>query len=141
MTIVMVFGTFDIIHPGHLYILKEARRYGNKLIVVVARDKTVIELKGKSPLNNEKERLKKIHNLPMVDHAILGSKKNKFSLIKKIKPDVICLGYDQHSFTEELDKVLKKINLHVKIVRLKAYKEHQYKSSIIRESMQNHSAL
>jgi FAD synthetase len=138
MTTVMVFGTFDILHPGHLYLIREAKRYGDKLFAVIARDTTVIELKGKAPAHNERERLKKVHSLPFVNHAILGSKKNRFSLIEKIRPDILCLGYDQHYFTEELDKELKKINLTAKIIRLKAYKENRYKSSLIRESMQHH---
>jgi len=138
MVTVMVFGTFDILHPGHLYFLKEAKHHGDKLFVVVARDTTVKELKGKVPVHDERVRLKKINSLPFVDHAILGDKKNKFALIEKIRPDIICLGYDQHHFTQKLTKELKKINLHAKIIRLKAYKEHIYKSSIIRVSMQHH---
>ena len=55
---VMVFGTFDILHPGHLNFFKQAREFGNFLIAVIARDKTVLKIKGRLPKNNEKKRLK-----------------------------------------------------------------------------------
>ncbi|MHA1679090.1 MAG: adenylyltransferase/cytidyltransferase family protein, partial [Promethearchaeota archaeon] len=57
---VLCFGTFDILHPGHVSFLKQARKYGNYLVVVVARDENVKKIKGKYPLDNE---LKRIENL------------------------------------------------------------------------------
>ena len=56
---VIVFGTFDIFHPGHEYFLKKSKRFGEELTVVVARDKTVYEVKKRYSLNNEEEREKK----------------------------------------------------------------------------------
>ena len=53
---VMVFGSFDILHQGHLYFLNEARRFGEELIVVIARDETILKVKGHKPKYNEKER-------------------------------------------------------------------------------------
>ncbi len=47
MTTVMCFGTFDILHPGHLYFLRECEKYGDELIVVIARDATVEKVKEK----------------------------------------------------------------------------------------------
>jgi len=125
---VMVFGTFDIIHPGHLNFLRQAKRYG-KLIVIISRDETVKELKGRAPIHNENQRLKKIRKLDIAEQVILGSIKSKYELIKKIKPDVICLGYDQRYFIDRLKEKLKDFNLKTKIVRLKPYKEGIYKSS------------
>lgn len=135
MNKVMVFGTFDIYHPGHLYFLKQAKKHGDLLFVVVSRDDTVKKLKGQSPLHNEKERLKKVQSLPFVDCAVLGSTKDKFSILAKIKPDIICLGYDQYYFTENLEEELKKRGIKTKIIRLKAYKEHLYKSSKLRKTI------
>jgi len=124
----MAFGTFDILHPGHINFLKQAKKYGN-LIVVIARDKTVKEVKGKLSKYGEKERLKAILSLNLTHKVILGSLKDKYAAIKKYKPDVISLGYDQKHFTEQLEIKLKELNLKTKIVRLKSYKPEIYKSS------------
>jgi len=118
---VMVFGTFDVLHKGHLNFFKQGRKYGDYLIAVVARDKTVKEIKGRFPRNNEKKRLQKVKRY--ADKAVLGYIKNKYKVISRFKPDVICLGYDQKEFI----KGLKRFNIKVK--RLKAYKPHKYKSS------------
>jgi len=128
MKTVMAFGTFDILHPGHINFLKQAKKYGN-LIVVIARDKTVREVKGKLPKYGEKERLKAILSLNLTNKTILGSLRDKYMAIKKYKPDVIALGYDQTHFTEQLVIKLKELDLKTKIVRLKSYKPEIYKSS------------
>ena len=127
---VLVFGTFDKLHPGHLYFLKNAKKYG-QLFVVVSRDRTVEKLKGKKPRQNERERLKAIKKLKIAQRVILGSLKDKYQVIKKIKPDIICLGYDQKFFVKDLPKKLKMFNLKTKIIRLKPYKPEIYKSSKI----------
>lgn len=122
---VMVFGTFDIIHPGHRNLFKQAREYGDYLIVVAARDKTVLKVKGKLPVNNEKIRLDNIIKSNLADKAVLGDLKDKYKKIKDLKPDIVCLGYDQKYFIGGLS------NLNIKIVKLKSYKPNIYKSSKI----------
>jgi cytidyltransferase-like protein len=118
---VMVFGTFDILHKGHLNYFSQARKYGDKLICVVSRDKNVVLIKDKKPRNNEKIRLNNVKN--HVEKVVLGYIKNKYSVIIKYKPDVICLGYDQKASI----KNLKQFN--IPIIRLKSYKPQKYKSS------------
>jgi len=131
MTKVMVFGTFDILHPGHLNLFRQAKRLGDELIVVVARDKTVEEVKGKKPMYDEKSRLKKVQCSVMVNKAVLGREDDKYSLIEEIKPDAICLGYDQDSFTSSLPEELIKRGLKAKIVRVTKYKD--YSSSVLKD--------
>jgi FAD synthetase len=132
---VLVFGTFDIFHKGHEYFFKEARKYGEKLVVVVARDKTVLDVKSRRALNTEKDRLKIIKNSNFADEVFLGSLGDKYKIIKKIKPDVICLGYDQNKFTDKLKSELLKMHMgEVGVVRLKSYKPEIYKSSKMREN-------
>jgi len=128
MTKVLAFGTFDILHMGHLYFLKKAKEHGN-LVVVIGRDETVKEVKTRPPLNNEKKRLNKIKKLKFVDKAVLGNLKDKYKIIEKIRPQIICLGYDQNSFTKNLRKELNKRKIKAKIIRLKPYKTCLYKSS------------
>ena len=125
----MVFGCFDIIHPGHLYFLKKAKSLGDKLIVVVARDSTIRKVKKKEPMYNEKERLEHLRELKCVNKAILGDKEDKYKVIEEFKPDIICLGYDQKIFVNKLKDELKKRNIKADIIRIGPYKEHIYKSS------------
>lgn len=122
----MVFGTFDLLHPGHLFMLNKAKKLGYYLIVIIARDKTVTEIKGKQPVNSELKRLRNIKKLGLANFVKLGNiGANKYSAITKFKPNIVALGYDQKNFTNQLIKNFPK----TKIVRLKSYKPHIYKSS------------
>lgn len=124
---VMCFGTFDKLHPGHLSYLKQAKEFGDYLIVVVGRDKRVEKLKGKTPSENEEERRKNLNNANIADEVILGSLENRYKVIQDKKPDVICLGYDQKADLGKLKEIFKG-----KIIRLKPYKQDIYKSSRIK---------
>ena len=127
---VMAFGTFDIFHNGHENFLKQAKKHGDYLIIIIARDKTVLKIKNKLPRNNEKKRLKRIGESKLADKIILGNLNDKYKIIEKYKPNIICLGYDQQAFTESLEKKLKEYNLlKTKIIRLKSYCPEKYKSS------------
>lgn len=129
MTKVIIFGSFDLIHKGHIYFFKEAKRLGKELIVIIARDKTIEKVKNKPPLYNEKQRLKHVQDIGIPDKVLLGNKENPYKIIKDIKPDIIALGYDQDSFTSRLKQELKKLNLNPKVIRIKSYKPEIYKSS------------
>lgn len=122
---VVVFGVFDLLHPGHLYFLRQARKHGDHLTVVVTRDARVVHEKKRKPVFNERERLKMIRALCMVNHAVLGDKVGEWKILKKLKPDVICVGYDQNA------EWIKKCGLAKlpKIVRIKPFQQHKYKSS------------
>ena len=121
---VMCFGTFDKLHPGHLSYLKQAKKHGDYLIVIVARDRNVLKIKKRDPKENEKERLKNIKKIDEVDKALLGEIKNKYNIVKKLKPDILCLGYDQRVNEDELRGAFKG-----KILRMRPYREDVYKSS------------
>lgn len=130
MTKVMCFGTFDILHPGHLSYFRQARKYGDELIVVIARDKNV---RKKRLIFNEKERRQIVHGLKIVDRTVLGNIKDSFKIIEQIKPGIICLGYDHQIKEKTLRKELKKRNLSPQIERAKAYHPEKFKSSKIKE--------
>ena len=127
---VLIFGTFDILHQGHVHMFDQARKYGNYLIAIIARDKTLKET-GKKPSQTEQERKKKVAQY--VDKALLGNIKDKMAKIKLIKPDVIALGYDQELFIDQMKKTLKKHKLKTKVVKLTPHKAHIYKSSLLRK--------
>ena len=126
---VMVFGTFDILHPGHIDFLRQARKHGDYLVVSLAREKFIKKIKGHSATHSEPERKKLLESLKLVDKAVLGSKTDYLGHIIKHKPHVIALGYDQKAFTQGLQRKLAARGHKVKIVRLKPYKKHLYKSS------------
>lgn len=122
---VLVFGTFDGLHPGHLYFLRQAKKFGNYLTAVVARDNNVLALKGHCPRQNERMRLRNIQKSKIVNQAILGYKdyRRRSRIIALVKPQIICLGYDQPNIRLKNNKI--------KIVRLQPYKKEKYKSSIL----------
>jgi len=130
---IMVFGTFDVLHKGHLDFFKQARSLSASpyLIVSVARDVNVKRIKGFGPKNCESSRLKAIQNCPLVDEALLGGERAYLTHILAEKPAIIALGYDQKAYTKDLKSVLAKKGLGVKIARLKPFKPHLYKSSLI----------
>lgn len=133
MKTVMIFGTFDLLHKGHIDFFKQARKYGDYLIIAVARDKTVKKIKSRKPHYDEKQRLDAVK--PYADKAVLGYLEDKYKNIEKYKPDVICLGYDQKDFTEKLEKELKKRDIKSKIIRLNPYKPDIYKSSKLKKEI------
>lgn len=134
----MTFGTFDIFHKGHKSFLKQAGKFGDYLIVVVARDKTVKRYKIQDTRNKEQKRVKILNNSGLVDKVVLGGLGDKYAVIKKYKPDVICLGYDQKFFVEKIQYKLEEYKLtDTKIIRLKPYKPNVYKSSLLKKEEKN----
>ena len=107
MKTVMIFGTFDIVHRGHLNLFKQARKFADRLVVVLARDARVKSIKNKESIYNEKERKLFLEQIRLVDQVVLGDKKDVYKIIQKIRPDVIVLGYDQIYFTEKLNEKIK----------------------------------
>ncbi|MDP2789458.1 MAG: adenylyltransferase/cytidyltransferase family protein [bacterium] len=133
-TKIMVFGTFDGLHPGHLNFFKQARGLtGQKsfLIVSIARDKNVFRIKKKLPTLNEQKRMALLKKSSLADKVVLSGIKNYLSHILKERPDIIALGYDQRAYVKNLQKDLEDRGLSVKIVRLKPYKKQIYKTSLL----------
>ncbi len=99
MTRVMASGVFDIIHPGHISYLEQARSYGDELVVVIANDDTVRRSKHE-PVTPEDMRVRIVGALKPVDKAIVGGRGDILDTVRYIRPDVIVLGYDQ-KFSED----------------------------------------
>ncbi len=132
----MAFGTFDYFHAGHEDYLRQAKALGEQLIVVVARDETVKKVKGFAPGMNEKKRLRDVGACAHVDRAVLGYPEDKYYVIKKYRPQLLALGYDQFAFTYGLEKFFIQENLDIQIVRLEAFEPQTFKSSLIRRGME-----
>jgi len=126
----MVFGTFDILHKGHEDFFRQARKLGEYLIVIVARDKNVLKIKGKLPRNGEIVRQRKIVESKLADEVAIGSIEDRYKIIQEFKPNVICLGYDQKVSERELREKLIEFGLaKTKIIRLDSFFPEIYKSS------------
>lgn len=112
--------------------LSEARALGDYLVIVVARDQTVSEVKGHYPDNKEEDRLKQLKACGIADKVRLGGASDKHVVIDEEKPDIIALGYDQKFFIEELEA---KYGDKIQIVRLQPFKPEIFKSSIIKKRL------
>ncbi len=125
---VVVFGVFDLLHPGHLYFLQQAKKCGDYLTVVVTRDARVQAEKKRKPVFNERERLQMISALQVVDHAVLGDKVGEWTILKKLKPDVVCVGHDQNAQWIGQCGFKKPPN----VLQLKGFYRKKYRSSYAR---------
>ncbi len=117
----MAAGCFDLLHYGHLRYLEEAKKLageGGELIVVVARDATILKRKGRPPVMGEEHRRELVEALKPVDRAFLGSVDfDTKAVLESIAPNVIALGYDQ----EDLSDLLRSGGFRGEIVRLGKY--------------------
>jgi FAD synthetase len=132
-TIVLASGVFDLLHLGHVKFLEEAKKFGGKnaeLIVIIARDSTVEETKGRKPIMPENQRRALVESLKVVDEAVLGFEKFDIGdVIMRIKPDIIALGYDQAEMEQHVREYVDKHQLDVKVVRIGKFEEDKLDSS------------
>ena len=136
---VMAAGCFDIIHPGHVHYLWEAKKIGGEesmLIVVVARDSTIRRVKGREPIFDEETRRFMVEQLKPVDKAVLGYESaDPSKIVLEIKPDIIVLGYDQKIDERSFSEKLRNKGLSVKVVRASKYNGRFNSSSRIVEDI------
>ena len=134
MKVIMIFGAFDGLHPGHLNFFKQAKKFGDRLIVSVGTDKNVAKIKNRKPLFSQEERMEMVKNCRLVDEAVLGSEEDFYEHIKAFKPDVICLGYDQWADEESVRGDLNRVGLSkTQVIRLKPHEASRAKSTIAKK--------
>jgi len=124
----LAFGTFDGLHPGHRHYLDESTKLGD-LTVLVARDSTVERVKRRPPIKNEEERRQAL--LDAGYRAVLGSKTDRYAIFAEVRPDFVCLGYDQEASETAIQEVCSRLGLSAKIVRIEAFEPERYKSSLL----------
>lgn len=129
---VLVFGTFDGIHDGHRYFLGEAKKFGDYLVVAVARDRVVKMLKGRAPNFPISDRISALKKECIADKIVAGDLNlNTWSVIIKEKPDIICIGYDQKELKTSLEKVLINFKQSIKICSVSDYQGNRLHSSLL----------
>jgi D-beta-D-heptose 7-phosphate kinase/D-beta-D-heptose 1-phosphate adenosyltransferase len=93
--VVFTNGVFDLLHPGHVRYLQDARRLGNLLIVGLNSDRSVRAIKEPGrPLNSEDERAEVLLSLECVDAVVVFDEDNPHALIQAIQPDILVKGAD-----------------------------------------------
>jgi rfaE bifunctional protein nucleotidyltransferase chain/domain len=92
--IVFTNGCFDIIHIGHVRYLKEAKAFGDALVIGLNSDKSVSSIKPNRPINPQTYRAEVLSSLEMVDYVVLFDEETPYELIKLIQPDVLVKGGD-----------------------------------------------
>ncbi len=132
-TIVLASGVFDLLHLGHVKFLEEAKRAGGEnawLLVIVARDSTVEEMKSRKPVMPENQRRTLVESLKVVDEAVLGLENFEIGeVIERVHPDIIALGYDQTDMESRVRQYVEKGKLNVKVVRIGKFEADELDSS------------
>lgn len=119
LTVVLVGGVFDILHPGHISTLKSAKSYGDVLIVIIATTSTATKIKKNRIIyHNEELRKEMVSALSFVDLALIGRKGTLFDSVEYVRPDIIALGYDQTHTEKYISENCKKRNIDARVIRL-----------------------
>ncbi|RLG03012.1 MAG: nucleotidyltransferase [Thaumarchaeota archaeon] len=131
--IVLTTGAFDMLHPGHVKLLEEAKRLAGsdgKLVVLIARDETVRRNKGRDPIFDEESRRYMVSMLKPVDEVILGYTPPSFEkVIERVRPDIVVFGYDQEKFRKEFERFCREKGIDVDIVVARKYSLGRLNSS------------
>ena len=134
MTKVLVFGTFDGLHPGHEAFLKQAHEYADDVIVSVAQDAIVELLKHRAPQRKLSERLAVLAKFVEVTEAVAGdSELGTYECFKKVRPDIVAFGYDQGELAKDFRRFQQATGDETPTVVLKPYHPDTYKSSLLRD--------
>lgn len=132
---VLVFGTFDGLHDGHRFFLREARKLGNKLIASVATDEVVRQIKEHAPAHHLEERLQALEASGLVHLAVVGDKiLGNWGAIRAWKPDIVAIGYDQAKLAEKLGELITKEKLPITLVKIIAHDPDRLHSRLLRKN-------
>ncbi|MGB0757806.1 MAG: tRNA pseudouridine(55) synthase TruB [Patescibacteria group bacterium] len=135
---VLIFGSFDLLHPGHISLLRFAKQHGD-VTAIIARDKTIQKHKHQSPFYDEQTRVKNIENLKLAT-PVLGDTKDHYAVLDTYTPDIIILGYDQKLFTDKLEAALQEKNIQSEIIRAPEFHPEHFKSSRLRRALSDPEA-
>lgn len=135
MVTVLVFGTFDLLHAGHLAFLSQAAALGDRLLVVAARDSYIEHVKQRAPRISADDRRILLEAEPAVGEVVWGDEwptAEPYRLLRDLNFDVLALGYDQEpadSVVQDLLRIYHKEN--IRVVRLPPFRPEVYKSSLL----------
>lgn len=135
---ILIAGTFDILHPGHIFLINEAAKLGD-VYIIVSTDRNRELYSGKTPIIPEQQRLEVMKNIKNVKEAKLGRHDNDtLKTVEELNPDIILLGPDQKFSVEKLQNALKMKGMnHIEVRRLEKYydKYKLHSSSLIKKKI------
>ena len=134
---VLVFGTFDILHPGHLFLINEAKKHG-QVHAVLALDSTIRKVKGRPPVHALHERVRQLEAYEV--NALPGDERDRLKAFREIKPDVVILGYYQKLFVDSLKQYVSEQKLSTKIITLPSFHADIFASRKIRAVAEDEDA-
>lgn len=115
---VLASGVFDVLHPGHLSFLQQAKNLGDRLVVVVTSDARATETKHFTHHTAEQRR-DLVDALAIVDAAFIGADPyDLIATVRQAQPDIIALGYDQEFEPDQLKNELAAASIFVEVIRL-----------------------
>ena len=131
---VLVFGTFDGLHDGHRFLLREAKKLGDLLIASVAQDSTVERFKKRKPVHALAERIQILRKSGLVDDAVPGDTElGRWTAVKEVQPAIIALGYDQSNLEEKLREFITEENLPIVIKKIPPFDGDRLHSRLLRK--------
>ena len=140
LRVVFTGGVYDLLHVGHLATLQEARSLGDYLLVIVARDETVMKFKQRKPIKPEEERREILEQLRPVDLALLGQRQNYLQTALQFRPDLIVMGHDQRMEIEGILSFLEEKGYpHIRVERLSARVEGRSTTKLIEQAKHRNS--
>lgn len=106
MTTTLTFGTFDVLHTGHLRILERAAALGDRLVVGVSSDALNIAKKGRAPVFTQEERMRVVSALRCVDEVFLEeSLEQKRAYLTRYDADILAMGDDWRGRFDEFSDI------------------------------------
>lgn len=131
---IMLFGSFDGIHPGHEYLINRARDISPNIILIIAHDQVIIDIKKQNPIYNLTKRISHLQE-KFADITIVAgdTQVGLWSAIKEYRPNTIMVGYDQHGLKRALESIKDKYGFI--IIKADPYHPEKYKSSLLRKSL------
>ncbi|MFZ2682148.1 MAG: adenylyltransferase/cytidyltransferase family protein [Patescibacteria group bacterium] len=133
MKTILVFGVFDGLHAGHLDFLQAAAAMGDRLIVSLAQDEIVMQLKGRAPEHSFKRRAAVLKELSAVAEVIPGDAElGAYVGYRALNPDLVAFGYDQRALAQDFKRFQQAVGDETPTFVLKPYQPETYKSSLLR---------
>jgi FAD synthase len=131
---ILTFWTFDTFHLWHQFYLERSKLYWDKLVTIVAKWENVQKFKWHKPKLSEKNRLETVRKTWISDIVHLWDTINPLKWLELYDPRAICIWYDQKWFVEDLENHIKENNLKIKIIKIPAFEEKRFKSSLLKNN-------
>lgn len=127
---VMVFGTFDLLHEGHHFLINDARSRG-RVTIVVAQGKNVERIKGRPPQETDDERIAALRAAFPDTTVVLGDPTDFLKPLRDLKPDLLLFGYDQ-----KLPPRVQEVDLPCPMERAESHCPEVFKSSLMKKKVE-----